>query len=197
MDKKEKLTLALAAVLLVSTVIFKVSFDRKQKEIRDALDECEVQINQIRETLGELEEKVEKREYVGSSVRTEVPKEELDSYIVELLARTIWSESANQDVEGQYAVGWVIRNRVLSSEFPNTFPDVIFQKKQFSGVGTDLFYETPSEEVFEIARNVILDKGLYELPEDILFYKTNNCEVVWDYPVYDVIGDHTFYSYGG
>jgi len=51
-----------------------------------------------------------------------------------LLANLIYCEAGNQPYEGQLAVGAVVINRVLSSKFPDTVTEVIYQRKQFSPV---------------------------------------------------------------
>lgn len=53
-----------------------------------------------------------------------------------LLANLIYCEAGNQPYEGQVAVGAVVMNRVMSSVFPDTVVGVIYQKKQFSPVGS-------------------------------------------------------------
>jgi len=58
------------------------------------------------------------------------------------LARLIFSEAANESSLGKAAVGWVVRNRVESERFPNTYPGVIFQPWQFSGVNSALWEKT-------------------------------------------------------
>lgn len=53
-----------------------------------------------------------------------------------LLANLIYCEAGNQPFEGQVAVGAVVMNRVMSSVFPDTVVGVIYQKRQFSPVGS-------------------------------------------------------------
>jgi uncharacterized protein YgiM (DUF1202 family) len=57
--------------------------------------------------------------------------EELD-----LLAALIYCEANIEPYEAKVAVGAVVINRVLSSVFPDTVVGVIYQKKQFSPVGS-------------------------------------------------------------
>lgn len=59
-----------------------------------------------------------------------------------LLARLIFSESAKESPLGKVAVGWVVKNRVKSKKFPNTYQGVIFQSWQFSGVNSPLWKKT-------------------------------------------------------
>ncbi|MCM1568046.1 MAG: cell wall hydrolase [Roseburia sp.] len=53
-----------------------------------------------------------------------------------LLANLIYCEAGAEPYEGQLAVGSVVINRVLSSKYPDTVVGVIYQKSQFSPVGS-------------------------------------------------------------
>ncbi len=53
-----------------------------------------------------------------------------------LLGAIIYCEAGNQGYEGQLAVGMVIVNRLRSSQFPNSFAEVIYQKQQFEPART-------------------------------------------------------------
>lgn len=54
----------------------------------------------------------------------------------DLLACLIYCEAGNQPYEGQVAVGAVVINRIRSAAYPNTMVGVIYQKSQFSPVGS-------------------------------------------------------------
>ena len=64
---------------------------------------------------------------------SEVQFEENDRY---LLAYLIYCEAGGEPYAGQLAVGAVVINRVLSSVYPDTMTGVIYQKYQFSPVGS-------------------------------------------------------------
>lgn len=64
---------------------------------------------------------------------SEVQFEESDRY---LLANLIYCEAGGEPYAGQLAVGAVVINRVLSSVYPDTVTGVIYQKYQFSPVGS-------------------------------------------------------------
>lgn len=53
-----------------------------------------------------------------------------------LLANLIYCEAGGEPYEGKLAVGAVVINRMLSSVYPDTVVGVIYQKKQFSPVGS-------------------------------------------------------------
>ena len=64
---------------------------------------------------------------------SEVQFEESDRH---LLANLIYCEAGGESYAGQLAVGAVVINRVLSSVYPDTVTGVIYQKSQFSPVGS-------------------------------------------------------------
>lgn len=64
---------------------------------------------------------------------SEVTFDENDRY---LLANLIYCEAGGESYAGQLAVGAVVINRVLSSVYPNSVVEVIYQKSQFSPAGS-------------------------------------------------------------
>jgi len=54
-------------------------------------------------------------------------KDELD-----LVTATIFGEARGSPIEGKVAVGWVIKNRMLDDRWPDTYKEVVLQRKQFS-----------------------------------------------------------------
>lgn len=64
---------------------------------------------------------------------SQVEFQEGDRY---LLAVLIYCEAGGEPYEGQVAVAAVVMNRVMSSRYPNTISGVIYQKYQFSPVGS-------------------------------------------------------------
>lgn len=114
------------------------------------------------------------------------------------LSRIIQAESGGESFEGKLAVGTVIMNRVMSSEFPDTVYDVIFDSEygvQFTPTSNRRIYNTPSEESV-IAAKICLDgyrtdtSILYFLDESIATSKwiVNNRAYIL------TIGCHDFYS---
>jgi hypothetical protein len=74
------------------------------------------------------------------------------------LARLIYAEAASDDYEGKVGVGYVVRNRVESPRFPNTYEEVISERGQFEGYRNKLWrthfdklgnYTGPSPEAIE------------------------------------------------
>jgi hypothetical protein len=76
-----------------------------------------------------------------------VEAERIDEEIL-WFARTVYSETKKP--EEQTLVAWVIRNRVESEYYPNTYKEVVLQKGQFSGMhATDKQYHINTTLTFE------------------------------------------------
>ena len=60
-----------------------------------------------------------------------------------LLASVINSEASGESYQEKLRVGNVVLNRVRSNYYPDNLYDVIFQRKQFSGVCGSLFRYVP------------------------------------------------------
>lgn len=118
---------------------------------------------------------------------SEVTFEEGDRY---LLANLIYCEAGGEIYEGQVAVGAVVINRVLSSCFPDTVTGVIYQKSQFSPVGSGRL-------ALALSQNKAT-ASCYQAADEAMAGKTNvgNC-VYFRTPVPGLdgirIGGHIFY----
>ncbi|MBR1677295.1 MAG: cell wall hydrolase [Clostridia bacterium] len=96
-------------------------------------------------------------EPITYEVTTEVEEEvytepliwEEDRY---LLACLVYAEAGNQDLTGKRLVVDVVLNRVDSDTFPDTIPEVIFQKYQFAPVldgGLERAFSEVTDECYE------------------------------------------------
>lgn len=103
----------------------------------------------------------------------------------ELMAKVIYLEARGECFEGQQAVAEVILNRVMSSKFPNTVTDVVYQSGQFSV--TPLISQTTATDTQYNAIDAALN-GTSVLPEDVLFFST---EAITS-SVWGSIGHHVF-----
>lgn len=78
---------------------------------------------------------------------------------VTLLAALIQCEAGSEPYEGQLAVGAVVVNRMRSGRFPNTVPEVIYQKGQFRPAGdaklTRVLSQGPSSSCVQAAREAL------------------------------------------
>lgn len=111
-----------------------------------------------------------------------------------LLAKLISHEAENQGLNGWIAVGEVVKNRVASSLFPDTVPEVIYQEGQFTDA-EELSDITPGQEIIDTARGVL--EGRYSVldnPSCLYYRNAYGEEGNWGpYPFYEKIGDHSFY----
>lgn len=129
--------------------------------------------------------------YVSNDYIEVVTEDRLND--IELLARIIWAESGNQSLEGQRAVGSVVYNRWNYDGYggSDTILGVITFPGQFCGYQSPQWYVDYSPETYVIASEVY--DGHTNLPSNVRNFKTNTCNANWNFEVYDVIGDHTFY----
>lgn len=103
-------------------------------------EEYEAELRQKESDLATLKKKLEEELAMSRAAAngvwrdiSDINFEENDRY---LLANLIYCEAGNQPYEGQVAVGSVVINRVLSSQFPDTVAGVIYQNRQFSPVAS-------------------------------------------------------------
>ena len=103
-----------------------LELERKQKEKEEDLEYLKKLLE---------EEKRKSREALDGTWRsiTDVTFEEGDEY---LLANLIYCEAGGEPYAGKVAVGAVVINRVLSGVFPDTLSGVVYQRGQFSPVGS-------------------------------------------------------------
>lgn len=83
-----------------------------------------------------LEEEIALSKLASQSAKRDISEVHFDEGDRYLLANLIFCEAGGEPYEGQVAVGAVVINRVLSSVYPDTIVGVIYQKGQFSPVGS-------------------------------------------------------------
>ncbi len=110
---------------------------------------------------------------------------------LKLLANLIYCEAGGEPYEGQVAVGAVVINRVLSSKFPDTVVGVIYQKRQFSPVGSGrlelaLSVDKATKSCYKAAQEAMA--GLTNV-DNCLFFRTPIPGLLPKY----TIGGHVFY----
>ena len=109
---------------------------------------------------------------------------------LKLLATIIYCEAGGEPYAGKLAVGAVVINRLLSSVYPDTVVGVIYQRKQFSPVGSGRF---------DLAlANGTATQSCYQAAQEAMSGATNvgNC-VYFRTPIEGLtgiqIGGHIFY----
>lgn len=118
---------------------------------------------------------------------------------IECLTQAVYHEARGESFAGQVYVGYVIKNRVRSPLFPNTYCGVIEQPYQFSYINQidDLvMVDTKAKKLAEqIAFMVAKTKS--PISQNVMFYHTTNIKPKWDYTKihgYDTVGSHRFYA---
>lgn len=120
---------------------------------------------------------------------------------VVLLAKLMMNEAAGEGINGMAAVAEVVANRIASDVFPDTVPEVIYQKNgsvsQFSD-NDRIAMQQPTNEVVELAAAVLAGKLKVLGDTDVLFFRRppdNALTADWgSYPYFTRIGHHTFYK---
>lgn len=144
-------------------------------------------------------------EYDGATQRVMLSRQNVggaylldgDSYyneeILYWLSRIIFSESGNQSMRGQLAVGNVVMNRLADPMFPNTIKGVLFQKNQFSPAMSGSIHRTPGP-VSVICAKLVMDGAV--VLEDALFFNIAgmNTFAARNRTYVETIGAHSFYS---
>lgn len=150
-----------------------------------------------------IEEKVEVSSSAQVNISAQLSRYGRSAYEkreIELLARIIQAEALGEPLEGQFAVGGVVLNRVKSPKFPNTIRDVIYEDGQFCGVDSKLFHQEIDPDIYEVSR-LILEQGIDKSGGSLFFLNKNVSKMghLFDerYDFVVRIGDHWFYKLKG
>lgn len=118
-----------------------------------------------------------------------------------LLAKLIHHEARGEGLNGWIGVGEVVCNRVASSLYPNSIPEVIFQTGQFTN-NEELADITPSEEIVKVAELIISGRLRVFNNAEVLYFKnpattngiTASMEIDWGkHKYFTYIEHHAFY----
>ncbi len=83
-----------------------------------------------------LAEEIAKSQAAANGVWRDISEVSFAEGDKKLLANLIYCEAGAEPYEGKVAVGSVVINRVLSSQYPDTVVGVIYQNRQFSPVAS-------------------------------------------------------------
>ncbi len=111
---------------------------------------------------------------------------------ITLLARLISAEAKGEPYRGQVAVAAVVLNRVKSSSFPNSIPDVIYEPGAFSPVANGEIWKEPVSSAITAAHEAL--SGTDPAYGALFFFnpaKTSN-KYIWSRPQIIQIGKHIF-----
>ena len=87
---------------------------------------------------------------------------------IDLLARIVYHEAGNQDEHGKRLVAAVVLNRMNDPRFPDTIPEVIYQRGQFT-TASELFRADPPEDCYQAVLSEIADRS----DTEVLFFNNN------------------------
>lgn len=134
--------------------------------------------------------------YLGGAAVTSAGAE-YDAMDLYWLSRIISAESGGEPLRGQIAVGNVVLNRVESNEFPDTIPEVIFDRVdavQFEPVENGTVYRTPTAQAVDAAQRVL--DGENVIGKAMYFYAPALSQGIWinaNRTYSQTIGCHRFY----
>ncbi|MCR4648620.1 MAG: cell wall hydrolase [Lachnospiraceae bacterium] len=107
-----------------------------EQEIADKEAEIKAQEADIEELKKRYEEELRLSQIASQSSRRDISEVKFADNDRYLLANLIYCEAGGEPYEGQLAVGAVVINRLLSSCYPDSVYDVIYQRSQFSPAGS-------------------------------------------------------------
>ena len=164
--------------------------DEYEQEVLEKQQEAEAANQEYLAIKAKYEEELRLSRLAAQSAWRDISQVEFEEGDRYLLANLIYCEAGGEPYEGQVAVGAVVINRVLSSVYPGTVTGVIYQRYQFSPVGSGM-----------LANALAVDKATdscYRAADEAMRGVTNvgNC-VYFRTPIPGLegirIGNHIFY----
>lgn len=139
--------------------------------------------------------------YPGDVIKTtsdianppEVSRPTYDANDLDVLSRIIEAEAGGEPYQGKIAVGQVILNRVVSTEFPNSIKSVVYQSGQFSPVMNGSINNKASDDSIRAAKEVL--SAYVPDPKGILYFydpKYTSDSWIRTRDVVEVIGNQIF-----
>jgi hypothetical protein len=101
-------------------------------------------------------------------------KEPDDKGAAKLLAKLITLEASGEPFEGQVAIAAVVLNRIRSNDFPDSVPDVVYQRGQFH-TARKLAKTVPGESALKAAKMAL--QGSDPSRGALYFYNPATCSV--------------------
>lgn len=113
-----------------------------------------------------------------------------------LMAQVVYCESRGEAFDGKVAVASVILNRLVSSEFPDTVSEVIFQPNAFSCIKGSKINVKPDEDSFDAVYKAL--SGMDPTSDSTFFYNPSISTSAWTNKVSKKdtvrIGKHIFFK---
>jgi hypothetical protein len=115
------------------------------------------------------------------------------------LATAVYFEARGESLEGQLAVARVVMNRAASSEYPNTWCDVVKQPWQFSFVQHGQFPAITDMDSWKTAQGiarVAMANIFPSVPSDVMWYHADYVHPSWGSRLtqFEKIGAHIFFK---
>jgi len=118
----------------------------------------------------------------------------------DLLARIMRAEALNEGDLGMLMVGNVVVNRVVANCYTfkeiDSITDAIYQKNQFSGTESSLFYGSATTAEIRLAERILRGEYYYPATHSLWFYAPGNatCKTEWyNQPYAGSYKNHCFY----
>jgi len=118
----------------------------------------------------------------------------------DLLARIMRAEALNEGDLGMLMVGNVVVNRVVADCYTftniNSLTDAIYQKNQFSGIDSSLFYGSATTTELRLAERILKGEYYYPATHSLWFYApgSSSCRNEWySQPLAGKYKNHCFY----
>ena len=118
----------------------------------------------------------------------------------DLLARIMRAEALNEGDLGMLMVGNVVANRVVADCYTfkdiDTITEAIYQKNQFSGTESSLFYGSATTQELRLAERILRGEYYYPATHSLWFYAPGNssCRQEWySQPLAGKYQNHCFY----
>ncbi len=111
---------------------------------------------------------------------------------IDLLVRVVSAEAKGEPYRGQVAVAAVVLNRLKSSSFPNSIPDIIYEPRAFEPVANGTLWKEPVASARQAVNEALA--GTDPSYGALFFFnpaKTSNA-FVWSRPQTTQIGKHIF-----
>lgn len=115
------------------------------------------------------------------------------------LTEAIYHEARGESFTGQLLVGYVIRNRVESDKFPDSYCGVVYQPSQFSythELKDKTMHETKAAWFAEGVAEIIVSSD-NPIPEAVYYYHTTSIMPSWNFDLLDqfqIVDQHVFYE---
>lgn len=125
-------------------------------------------------------------------IRVQVSRGGVSNSDLNLIARVIEGEAADETFEGKVAVGAVIMNRIKSEDFPDNARGVVYQELAFEAVANGQYERPLTDESIEAASLAI--RG-WDPTEGALYYwnpSKSSSTWVWQRQIFKKIGRHVF-----